>query len=135
MRKGFTLIELLATIVILAVVSIITIPIVINIVEKARLGIFKDSMYGLLDAGNLYYARYGTGDMLFVCNGEECKDEKNNKLLFKGRIPDSGEVILNKDGTQELNYVSEGKYCALGNRNNLKVSIGCNSLDPTRPEL
>ena len=36
--KGFTLIELLAIIVILAIISAITVPIVLNIIENAKKG-------------------------------------------------------------------------------------------------
>ena len=45
-NKGFTLIELLAVIVIIALVAIITIPIVGNIVEGAKKSAAKDSAYG-----------------------------------------------------------------------------------------
>ena len=35
-RNGFTLIELLATIVVIAVVSLITVPVVVSVIEKSR---------------------------------------------------------------------------------------------------
>ena len=35
-KKGFTLIELLAVIIILSVVSLIAVPIVINVIEKTK---------------------------------------------------------------------------------------------------
>ncbi|HHU54458.1 MAG TPA: prepilin-type N-terminal cleavage/methylation domain-containing protein, partial [Mollicutes bacterium] len=49
-RQGFTLIELLAVIVILAIVAIIAVPFVINVIEDARKGSFKNSVYGIIKA-------------------------------------------------------------------------------------
>ena len=54
--KGFTLIELLAVIVILAIIALIAVPVVMNIITKARKSAFKDSAYGIIEAGKLYYA-------------------------------------------------------------------------------
>ena len=39
-KKGFTLIELLAIIVILAIIAVITTPIILNIIENAKKGAF-----------------------------------------------------------------------------------------------
>ena len=47
-RKGFTLIELLGSIVVLAIIAIIVIPITLNIVNKVRLNALKDSAYDYL---------------------------------------------------------------------------------------
>ena len=41
MKKGFTLIELLAVIVILAVISLIAVPVVLNIIDDARINSYK----------------------------------------------------------------------------------------------
>ena len=40
MKRGFTLVELLANIVILAIVSLITIPIITGVINKTRLNSF-----------------------------------------------------------------------------------------------
>ena len=37
-KKGFTLIELLAVIVILAIIALIAIPLIGNVIEKAKIG-------------------------------------------------------------------------------------------------
>ena len=50
MKKGFTLIELLAVIVILAVIALIATPIVLNVIEKAKIGSAESSMLGYVDA-------------------------------------------------------------------------------------
>ena len=41
-KKGFTLIELLAVIVILAIIAVITTPVILNVIEGARLNSAKD---------------------------------------------------------------------------------------------
>ncbi len=43
MRKGFTLVELLAVIVILAIIALITVPIIMNVVESSKKGAVKES--------------------------------------------------------------------------------------------
>ena len=54
-KNGFTLIELLAVIVILAIIALIAVPTVMNIITKAQKSAFKDSAYGIIKAGELYY--------------------------------------------------------------------------------
>ena len=55
-KKGFTLIELLAVIVILAIIALIAVPVIMNIISSARESAFEDTAYGLIDAGEMYYA-------------------------------------------------------------------------------
>ena len=57
MKKGFTLIELLAVIVILAVISLIAIPIVMNIIEDSRQAAAKRSAEGYVRAVNYKIAQ------------------------------------------------------------------------------
>ena len=55
-KKGFTLIELLAVIIILAVIALIAVPVIMNIINKANKSSFKDTAYGLINAGELYFS-------------------------------------------------------------------------------
>ena len=57
MKKGFTLIELLAVIVILAIISSIAIPIVINIIEDTKVSSLKRSSELYIDAVELTLAK------------------------------------------------------------------------------
>lgn len=62
-KRGFTLIELLAIIVILAIIAVITVPIILNIIENARVGAARSSALGYADAIKLAYveSQYSTG--------------------------------------------------------------------------
>lgn len=48
--KGFTLVELLAIIVILAIIALITTPVILNVIKKSRLNAAKDKAWGTIDA-------------------------------------------------------------------------------------
>jgi len=61
-KNGFTLIELLAIIVILAIIGVITIPIILNVIENSKKGAAKDSAYGYVDSVNKLYASKSMGD-------------------------------------------------------------------------
>jgi len=102
-NKGFTLIELLAVIVILAIIALIAVPIVMNLITKARLSAAKDSAYGVLKSAQNYYAEklidtQGSGfeDVTFTCNGEECfyQGEEKETLKINGTIPTSGTIAV-----------------------------------------
>ena len=56
-RKGFTLIELLAVIVILAIIALIAVPIVLNMISKARKSAARSSTLGYVDSIE-YYAGF-----------------------------------------------------------------------------
>ena len=53
MKKGFTLIELLAVIIILAIIALISTPIVLDVVEGAKKSAFESTVYGIIDAVKL----------------------------------------------------------------------------------
>ena len=49
-KKGFTLLELLAVVVVLAIVALISIPIISSVIKKAKEGSAQDSVYGYIDS-------------------------------------------------------------------------------------
>ena len=133
-KKGFTLIELLAVIVILAVIALITIPMILGVIEKSRKAAFKDSVYGIIESADLYIAsNLGVPDGEFVCNGKKCYKEEQ-KLNFKGEVPISGTVLI-ENNKVSVSFLSNGKYCANGTREELKISDDCISLDETEAEV
>ena len=139
-KKGFTLIELLATIVVLAIVSIITVPIISGVIENVRVEAIRNSIYGMFDAADLFYAQNTTvpfedDKIIFTCDGSGCKTENNAKLNFKGIIPKSGNIYLYSNSKTEASYIRIDKYCALGDRETLDIQLDCTKLDITKPEF
>ncbi len=61
MKKGFTLVELLATIVILGVIAVITIPIVGKIIDNNKFKSASLSALGYIEAANVYAAKFNDG--------------------------------------------------------------------------
>ena len=112
MKKGFTLIELLAVIVILAIISLIAIPIVLNIIEDARKSSIADSAYGYKDAITKFFAgelisnsEFDIADITYtVSNGSlqyiDSEDSNNNvtyNIEMNGQRPTSGSVeVINR---------------------------------------
>ena len=105
-KKGFTLIELLAVIVILAVIALIAIPLIMNIINKANKSAFKDTAYGILSAGELYFAEQQLGEMSENVEFTFPTDE----IKVKGNIPSGTKLRVNIKGETAL-AMSDGKYC------------------------
>ena len=53
-HKGFTLVELLAVIVILAVVAIVTVPIIFNVLDDSQEGINKSQEKSIIESAKKY---------------------------------------------------------------------------------
>ncbi len=107
-RKGFTLIELLAVIIILAVIALITTPIILGIIENSKKESFKASAYGIIDAAEYLYARG-------ILKQDEPTEEtfvfpNDEELIFSGARPTSGVVKLNQQGKIRM-AIYDGKYC------------------------
>ena len=109
-NKGFTLIELLAVIVILAIIALIAVPVILNIIDKANKSAFKDTAYGILSAGELYFA-----EQQLEVNGMTEKEVKfilpadQNTLGLKGDIPE-GSITITRDGDISL-MIKNSRYC------------------------
>ena len=104
-KKGFTLIELLAVIVILAIIALITTPMIMDVIENARKGAAIQSVNGLLEAGEQYQVE-------FMMDGKPSNviDLTSDTLNIKGSKPDSGELIYDSLGNMSI-IAKYGKYC------------------------
>ena len=121
-ENGFTLIELLAVIVILAVIALIATPIIINVIENSRRGAFKESVNNAISAAELKKASTATSfDEISVANLEM----EGTKLT--GTIKKSGNVYIAYN-------VTDGNYCANGEKGKLVITEGGCSLPPTPTE-
>ena len=112
-KKGFTLIELLAVIVILAIAALIAIPIILNVIDKAKEGAAKASVYRYVEAVENYQATAALNSNIFLKEvkyniekrtiiNEQEYEKLNNIIKIKGTKPTSGTVDINSKG-QVLN--------------------------------
>ena len=107
-KKGFTLIELLAVIVILAVIALIAVPIILNVIDKARQGAAESSALGYIDAveKQVMINKVKGDSSLAIDEGEYTKVElAAKKLSIKGEVRDAL-VRINAKGK-----VTSGKFC------------------------
>ena len=137
-RKGFTLIELLGVIVVLAVIAIITTPVILGVIEKSKKESYRNSIYGIMESANIYLANHLTNigktkEIAFTCNGINCSNEEGESLDFKGTVPKSGTFYLNGAGEVTVESVYNGKYYA--NTVDDKVEITEEDTTLSRAEL
>ncbi len=114
-KKGFTLIEILAVIVILAVIALITVPIVMSVIEKSRKAAFRDSVLSAFHQVDYYLVENNRGEM--PEEGLEVTEIGLGKSQFQyGRFYQREEL--------EVVNISDGKYCAIGTMENLRIFKG-----------
>lgn len=115
-KRGFTLIELLAIIVILAIIAVITVPIILNIIENARVGAARSSALGYADAIKLAYvesqynqnsASSATGIPVTATIGNSATTLYVHK---EGSTVNCSGVEILSDGTLHINSCTVGKY-------------------------
>ena len=124
-KKGFTLIELLAVIVILAIIALIAIPLIGNVIEKAKIGALENSVNGLVESANMYYANQSikgeqaTETVFDFENGEQTSTEK---LEYKGKVY-NGKLILHANGEVAL-CIDDKEHYAYKNKDTDEIVSG-----------
>ena len=116
-EKGFTLIELLAVIVILSVITLITIPMITNVIEESKKKAFVSSVQGVLDSTDYFTMSHDTGVYEFLFDKEHKGSTiKGEKLEYKGNIDGEGKLYLDKEGNTSI-CVSNNNYYVYKNYN------------------
>ena len=116
-KKGFTLIELLAVIVILSVITLITIPMITNVIEESKKKALVSSVQGILDSTDYFTMSHETGVYEFLFDKEhQGSTIKGEKLEYKGDIDGEGKLYLDKEGNTSI-CISNDKYYAYKNYN------------------
>ena len=107
-KKGFTLIELLAVIVILAIIALVAVPIILNMIDKAKKQAAIDSAYGYVEAVeyNNGLADLGTEGYTKIADGEYETSEIDVKM--KGKKPQDGTLTLEKSKVTEGEFIISG---------------------------
>ncbi len=116
-NKGFTLIELLAVIVILSVITLITIPMITNVIEESKKKALVSSVEAVLDSTEYFTMSHDTGVYEFLFDKEhQGSTIKGEKLEYKGNIDGEGKLYLDKEGNTSI-CISNDKYYAYKNYN------------------
>lgn len=124
-NKGFTLIELLAIIVILAIIAVITTPLILGVIDESRNKSMINSAYGFKDAVDKYYVttiednQQKLDGMYIVRDGIiDGPTVDTAEIPISGNKPSNGYLIYNNNKLQnaclaideyEINY-SNGKF-------------------------
>ena len=116
MKKGFTLIELLAVIVILSVITLITVPMITNVIEESKKKALASSIQGLVESANLY-AIENDGVYEFLFDKEhQGSTKKGESLDYRGTIDGEGKLYLDKEGNVSV-CISNNNYYVYKNYN------------------
>ncbi len=153
--KGFTLVELLAIIVILAIIALITTPVILNVIENSRLNAAKDKAWGTIDAVRVAYATAQTDEQEVSipytvefsgtkapctttttdsCNGYIGSTE----VKASGDNPEDGTVTIASDGSMTATQLKFGNYyCSTidgqGGKLNASKMFCSKTKDETKP--
>ena len=133
-KKGFTLIELLAVIVVLAVIGLITVPIVIDNIERSRVETYRNSVQNAIEAAKEYVSRTSENND-FPINGVDI-----TKINLKNNNFEHGIITKNEKGEIVAVNVYDGTYCSKGTKTDLIVEKvdnvkDCEKIDETAPEI
>jgi len=135
-KKGFTLVELIATIVILAIIALIAVPVVINQMDNTKEETYKVSVRSLFDSVGTYLASNDITEYLSTSGIYIPDDQIYKNLDLKNDTFISGRIYLDSDQVLRVQNVSDGTFCADGTKSELTVVEGsCDLLDVTVPEI
>ena len=137
-KKGFTLIELLAVIVVLAIILVIAVPKILEVIEKARLQAYEDSVNLMIKQAQLDYGSKNVTESKteypvsyeygIDSDGETIQtNEKEVGLLnFKGEKPSEGIIVVDEIGKVTVqNLVSKDrKFCAIKGSGEKNATVG-----------
>ena len=98
-KRGFTLIELLAVIVILAIIALITVPVIFSIINSARLETDKRSAENYIKAAEQYFAINSLEDSML--SGVDLF----SKIEVNGKKATSGNIVVDEDGNVQMAIV------------------------------
>ncbi len=113
-KKGFTLVELLAVIVILAIIALISTPIILGVIEKAKIGAAEQSTLGYIDAveKQIVYNQVKENQTKIIDRTYTVEELKNLGVSVKGAKPKSGSVTI-ENGTIKSYILGIGEYAVI----------------------
>ena len=144
-KKGFTLIELLTVIVILAVISLITVPVVNNVIKSVKKSALRLDCNEIYNAYDNYIAGEETiskGNSCLVFDFENDRKEvigkiiyeSKEKLLLNAHLPSYGYYRICNE--QKRLIVSNGNYTCIKTDDSEKILDGnVKDIDDTPPVI
>lgn len=131
-KKGFTLVELLAVIVILAIIALIATPIILNVIDDARVNSAKNSAYGYIDAVEKANAQEILKNSdIAALNGTYSIESSGKSLVsdsvsyainFKGSAPSKGTLEYNEGKLVGGSITVNGKSFAVDANGSLSTT-------------
>lgn len=126
-NKGFTLAELLGVIAILAVIAIITTPVIFGVVDNSRKNAFTRSVEEMKNVAVMDYNEYArSGEIIYnysdnnlVCPG--CDAGADLELDFTGEIEDGSGTITVKDGEVISLSIENSQFKATDNNGKIET--------------
>ena len=126
-NKGFTLAELLGVIAILAVIAIITMPVIFGVVDNSRKNAFTRSVEEMKNVAVMDYNEYArSGEIIYnysdnnlVCPG--CDAGADLELDFTGEIEDGSGTITVKDGEVISLSIENSQFKATDNNGKIET--------------
>ena len=117
-KKGFTVIELMGVIIVVAIIALIAVPAVLASISKARKEAFKDSVYQTFSEIQYYLVKNNLENI--PEEGIEVKE-----IEFKNNNFTMGKLIVGINGNIRALNISDGSYCAIGEKDSLENTLYC----------
>lgn len=143
-NKGFTLVELLAVLVILAIIALITTPIILGVIEDSRQSGAEDKAWGVVDAIKMAYTEDQTDNNPQYVTGNFSENSTihfgsdpmvgGKKVRASGQMPTSGTATITNDGTIIVRDLVFDQYHCSSNDKSTIMLCKKNSA-PTSTEL
>ncbi len=117
-NKGFTLIELLAVLVILAIIALITTPIILGVIESARESAAEDKTWAYVDAVENAFAldQASSSPMAMTSDGIDgsvTDSVGSEKIRVSGDQAESGSYHISSEGIVTVyDLVFDGYTCS-----------------------
>ena len=133
-RRGFTLIELLAVIVVLAIIALIATPIVLNLINTAKIGAAEQSVTGYVKAVENTIIKNMLDDKN-ISDGTYKYDSL--EVDISGKKPTSGKYTVKNGKVENGNFCIDGYYIEYKNgqskynKDKECGNVGSTKVDPT----
>lgn len=118
-KKGFTLIEILAVITILAILGLVTIPIISNSIEKSKKKAYRETINSIIESTKIYRAN---NDYEAVTN--ELIDVTGALIEYEHKDQILSGYIKYENGIYTITDIKNEHFCAIGTSESFEIYEG-----------